>query len=117
VKLPFPNISDRPVRENFEFLVKQLVALIARVTALEGRVAAGTQNITWPGATQLSNNIVVPHGLGVLPLQCSGITNTALVTVAVVTFDATNITFQCRDNSGVRGAGTFGALRWLAIRP
>lgn len=103
--------THRPLR-----LESRLRDLEQRIRVLEKvHTANGTATMAWPGATSRSNEISVPHGLGVVPSSYGGVANDDTLNVGIRTADATNLYIRVTDVNGtVRAAGSAGAVLWWA---
>lgn len=77
----------------------------------------GTSVLTFPGGTVISNTLLVPHTLGVVPVSVvATVMGSVIYTVALVTMDATNMTFQLRRNDGTNAAaGQTVRIYWVAL--
>ncbi len=92
--LPSTNeVHDELIRQNFEYIENN---------CLFGSRGSGT--LTWPGASQFSNNLVVPHGLNAVPTSVQATSQLpaggAAVEMHWVSVDATNITFRGHTTDG-----------------
>jgi hypothetical protein len=105
VRLPFRNIADKVLRQNFEFLAEWL---------FYNKFQRDT--LTWPGGDRLTTVLTVAHGLGRTPIAV--LTNSSTPNMTVATSGYTETTFDAQGNT-VDGtsppAATARDFVWMAV--
>jgi hypothetical protein len=87
---------------------------LRRLEQSTSRRATGQVTLTWPGGGDVSNIMTVNHNLGT-GTEVVAVSNETSLNVAVVSVTGTTATIRARDVIGVRGAGSFGIARWIAV--
>lgn len=81
-------------------------------------VRYGVGTVTWPGGTQFTGVVTIPHGLGKTPvdvLVTPKVTTVAGYTLWAATFTATTFQVAGWTMNAAPGAGTTDLFSWLVI--
>lgn len=125
--LPHPYLPGEQTPDSFEDRTQQnMDALAVALGGLFGsrtygiRVGSGTA--TWAGGTASSNVVVIPHGLGVVPVAVSitaggGVGAGGWVPIgAAFTLTSSNFSVVMQANGmNTPAGGTTGTFYWIAI--